>query len=90
LLELRNDTGGDSECESKPGDEEGSCDVGNDVKLCRRNEPEDGIEALVGVPEVVQRPRDRPTGPQGSIGAGEGDDDGLSGEGDEASAVCEV
>jgi len=67
LLEPSVDTGGD--CESKPGDDEGSCDVGNDVKLCRRTEPEDGIEAPVGVPEVVQRPRDRPNGPQGSIGA---------------------
>jgi hypothetical protein len=53
--------------ESKPGDEEGSCDVGDGVKLCPRIEPEDGIEALVG-----------------------GEEERLSGEGDEASAVCVV
>ena len=80
MLEPSVDTGGGCECESKPGDEEGNCDVGTDVKLCRRIESEDGIEAPVGVPEVLQRPRERPNGPQGSIGAeddwtGEGDDD---------------
>ena len=80
MLEPSDDTGGDCECESKPGGEEGSCGVENDVKLCWRIEPEDGIEALVGVPEGVQRPSDRPNGPQGSIiggdeGAGEGDDE---------------
>jgi hypothetical protein len=44
--------------------------VGNDVKLCEGIESEDGIEALVGVPEV-QRPRIRPNGPHGSVGVEE-------------------
>jgi len=80
LLEPGVDTGGGCENESKL-DDEGGCDVGNDVKLCGRIEPEDGIEALTGVPEVVQRPRNRPNGPQGSVGA---EDDGVGdGEGDD-------
>lgn len=42
--------------------------------------PRDGIEALMGAPELVmQRPRDRPNGPHGSIGV---EDDGT-GEGDD-------
>jgi hypothetical protein len=69
---------GDCECESKLGVEEGSCNAGNDVKLCWTIEPEDGIEALAGVPESIGAEDEW---------AGEGDDDWLSGKGDEASAV---
>ena len=65
MLEPSVDTAEDCECESKPGDEEGSCSVGDDVKVCP--EPEDGMEALVG-----------------------GEDEWLSGEGDEASVVWGV
>jgi hypothetical protein len=68
LLKPGVDTGGDCELKSKLCDVEGSCGVGSDVKLCGGIESEDGIEALVGVPEV-QRPRTRPNGPHGSIGA---------------------
>jgi hypothetical protein len=74
LLELGIDKSGCCEDESRLDDKEGACDVGNggfDVKLCG------GIEGLIEFP--VQRPRDTPNGPQGSIGA---EDDGA-GKGDD-------
>ena len=54
---------------------EPSVDTGGDCDACESKL----VEAPVCVPEVVQRPRNRPSGPQGSTGAtdeaGDGDCD---------------
>lgn len=68
--------------ETTPGDDEGSCSVGSG---CDGDDDPGELGVELGL--VEQRPKDRPKGPQGSIGeeddgAGESDDDWSVGEGE--------
>jgi len=68
--------------ETTPDDDEGGCDVGSG---CGGDDDPGELGVELGL--VEQRPKDRPKGPQGSIGeegdgAGEGDDDWSFAEGE--------